>query len=370
MQSPPSQTPRQTALYQSHVAAGGRMVEFAGFMMPLHYGSQLEEHRQVRRAVGVFDVSHMGIVDIVGPQAHRYLRGLLANDVARLDGPGQALYSCLLKHDGGILDDLLVYALGKGAYRLVVNAATAARDLEFMRAALQGYAARVIHRQDLAMLAIQGPHARTVLPPLLPVSLRHHTQALKPFSAVWADDWMLACTGYTGEDGFEVMLPASQAADFWGRLRAAGITPIGLGARDTLRLEAGMHLYGHDMDESLSPLDCGLGWTVAWQPETREFIGRQALLQRKAAGVRHKMVGLILQTRGVLRSGMPLLTSSGEHGVITSGGFAPTLERSIALARVPLHCAERVEVDLRGRIGIARVVKPPFVRFGEILVDI
>lgn len=364
-----SNTLKHTLLYDAHLAANARMVEFAGFMMPLHYGSQIEEHHFVRTQAGVFDVSHMGIIDVVGARAHHYLRYLLANDVARLDTPGQALYSCLLNHTGGIMDDLIVFSLGKGGYRLVVNAATLHKDLAFMHAHLSGHDARVIHRDDLAMLAVQGPHARAILPPLLPITLRNNAQALKPFSSIWADGWFVACTGYTGEDGFEVLLPKQAATTLWQDLLHAGVKPVGLGARDTLRLEAGMHLYGTDMDASITPLDCGLNWTVAWKPDTRDFIGRTALLQKKNQGAKTKLAGLILEGKGVLRNGMSIQTETGQAGIITSGGFAPTLKRSIALARVPLDCSGRVEVELRNRPSLARVIKPPFVRFGKVLVE-
>ncbi|MFP4682758.1 MAG: glycine cleavage system aminomethyltransferase GcvT [Ectothiorhodospira sp.] len=366
-------TTRQTTLYESHVAAGARMVDFAGWSMPIHYGSQLEEHHAVRRDAGMFDVSHMTVVDVAGPGARAYLRRLLANDVDKLRSPGRALYSCMLNAEGGVLDDLIVYRREDG-YRVVVNAATREKDLAWMHQMAEGMspaeAVTVTERDDLDMIAVQGPEARQRFLPLLPGALRAPAAELTPFHAVESGDWFVACTGYTGEDGFEVILPAGETRAFWSALEAAGVRPVGLGARDTLRLEAGMNLYGTDMDETTTPLESGLSWTVALEPADRDFIGRPALERQKAEGVSRRMVGLVLEGRGVLRGHMKVLAGEAGEGETTSGSFSPTLGASIALARIPAGAGEQVQVEIRGKAVPARVVRPPFVRNGQPVVDI
>jgi aminomethyltransferase len=342
---------------------GGRMVEFAGWDMPLHYGSQLQEHHAVRSAAGMFDVSHMTIVDVVGGASEAWLRRLLANDVARLT-PGKALYTCMLNPSGGVIDDLIVYRLAESQYRLVLNAATRAKDLAWLRQHLDAAVLTLRQRDDLAMLAVQGPGARECCGELLPAGLRGAAVALKPFHAAQAGEWQVARTGYTGEDGFELMLPGDQAAVLWERLAAAGVAPCGLGARDTLRLEAGLNLYGADMDEQTTPLESNLAWTVAWEPESRAFIGREALEAQRAAGPTRKLVGLVLEERGVLRPHQGVRLADGGQGEVTSGTFGPTLGKSIALARIPAGTQDACEVDIRGRWLPARVVAPPFVRYG------
>jgi aminomethyltransferase len=352
----------RTPLHAEHVAAGARLTAFAGWEMPLHYGSQIEEHHAVRRDAGMFDVSHMLALDLEGEGAHAFVRRVLANDVARLRRPGQALYSCLLAEDGGILDDLIVYGLGDTRFRLVVNAATAQNDLAWLERGLGSLALRP--RRDLAMLAVQGPNARQKLSRALP-ALRAAAEGLEKFCAAEHDGFFIARTGYTGEDGVELLLPLERAADVWKRLLAAGVRPCGLGARDTLRLEAGLLLYGQDMDPDVTPMECGLQWTVALAG-SREFVGKQALLTR---ATRFQTLGLVLEAGGVLRAHQPVRDAHGE-GMVTSGGFSPTMQRSIALARLPPGSipGERVEVTLRGKPLEARIVQPPFVRHGRILV--
>ncbi len=360
---------RRTPLYDRHVAAGAQMVPFGGWDMPLHYGSQIEEHHAVRRHAGAFDVSHMTVVDVGGADAGEYLRRLLANDVARL-APGQALYSCMLNDRGGVVDDLIAYrrpAGGAAPYRVVVNAATREKDLEWMLAMAGSLAVELRPRDDLAMIAVQGPGARDLAGPLLPVKAAAAARDLAPFHALESGDLFVARTGYTGEDGWEVLLPAADAVRFWNALLEAGVTPCGLGARDTLRLEAGMNLYGQDMDESASPLVSGLAWTVAWEPASRNFIGRAALERERAAGPAARLAGLVLAERGVMRRDQRVVTQAGE-GRITSGGFSPTMNRSIALARVPVAATGDCEVEIRGVLRPARLVRPPFVRHGRILV--
>ncbi len=361
---------QQTVLYDAHKAMGGRMVPFGGWDMPLHYGSQLVEHHQVRRDAGMFDVSHMTVVDLLGRDARSYLRYLLANDVVRLKQTGRALYSCMLNPAGGVIDDMIVYYLRDDWYRMVVNAATTEKDLAWLEEQHKGFDLRITPRRDLAMLAVQGPHARSKTLPLLPAVLQAAGADLKPFTAVADGDWFLARTGYTGEDGFEIMLPIDRAVDFWKALSAAGVSPCGLGARDTLRLEAGMNLYGADMDEQTSPLEAGLAWTVAWEPVDRRFIGRDALESQRDDPDKRRFVGLLLRDRGVLRNHQKLFVGEQEIGEITSGGFSPTLERAIALARVSAAFGEGCEVEIRGKRASVQVVKPPFVRNGKACIKV
>ena len=355
----------RTPLYDEHLALGGRMVPFGGWEMPLHYGSQIEEHHAVRRSAGMFDVSHMRILDLEGCEVNPFLRRLLANDVSRLKVPGKALYSCMLNEDGGVLDDLIVYYLADDRYRMVVNAATAEKDLAWMQGQVGDQEVAIRPRRDLAMIAVQGPEARDRLGPLLPEELRGPGAVLEPFFAVAAGDWFMARTGYTGEDGCELMLPAADAVPLWRGLRGAGVTPCGLGARDTLRLEAGMNLYGSDMDEATTPLESGLGWTVAWEPAERAFNGRSALEAQRGDPRTRRFVGLVLTGPGILRSHQKVLSAGEVIGETTSGGFAPTLGRSIAFARVAPDIGEDCAVEIRGKRVSARVVKPPFVRHGK-----
>ena len=358
---------QRTPLYDQHLALGAKMVDFGGWDMPLHYGSQVEEHHQVRRDCGVFDVSHMTVVDVAGEQARDYLQRLLANDVARLKSTGRALYTAMLNERGGVIDDLIVYLTDWG-YRLVVNASTRDKDLAWMQAQAAGFAVEVSERPELAMLAIQGPHARARTSELVSQARAGLIHDLKPFQGMADGDWFIGRTGYTGEDGLEIILPAEQAPDFLSELVGAGIPPIGLGARDTLRLEAGLNLYGQDMTEDVSPLAANMGWTVAWEPAERDFVGRAALEQQRARDDLPKLVGLVLEERGVLRAHQVVRVNGVGDGEITSGSFSPTLGKSIALARVPAGTAERAEVEIRGKWYPVRVVQPTFVRHGKVLV--
>jgi aminomethyltransferase len=362
---------KRTPLYDTHVAAGARMVDFGGWEMPVAYGSQIEEHHAVRRHAGMFDVSHMRTVDIEGAASRAFLRHLLANDVDKLTA-GKALYSCMLRADGGVLDDLIVYWLGGDRYRAVVNAATAEKDLGWMHQVAHDdrYPVSILPRRELAMMAVQGPNARATLMDVLEGidgDAAAVIDGLKPFTAKMVDEFFIARTGYTGEDGCEVVLPADEVADLWMRLRAAGVAPCGLGARDTLRLEAGMNLYGQDMDETVTPLESGLAWTVDLK-EPRDFIGRAALQKQLAAGGLRQFLGLKMTERGVLRAHQAVSTAHGA-GEITSGTFSPTLGCSIALARLPagVVVGDAVQVDLRGKPVPAQVVKFPFVRNGKAL---
>jgi aminomethyltransferase len=360
---------KRTPLYARHAALGAKLVDFGGWDMPLHYGSQLDEHHQVRRAAGLFDVSHMTIVDFAEPASTRaLLRYLLANDVARLY-PGKALYTCMLNEAGGIIDDLIVYDRGEIGYRLVLNAATRDQDLAWIAPLAECFGAVWRERDDLAMLAVQGPDALAKLDAVLGADTVAAIRALKPFHALDANGLFVARTGYTGEDGVEIMPAATDAPALWDRILAAGVAPCGLGARDTLRLEAGMSLYGSDMDETTTPLVSGLGWTVAWEPTDRDFVGRAALERQRETGVSQTFVGLVLEERGVLRGHQHVYAGDREIGLTTSGTFSPTLNRAIALARVEAGVGERCQVEIRGKRLPARVVKPSFVRHGRTLID-
>ena len=355
---------QRTALYQVHVYAGAKMVDFGGWDMPLNYGSQIDEHHLVRKDAGQFDVSHMTVVDLHGPQTLDYLRHLLANNIDKLASVGKAMYSCMLNEQGGVVDDLIVYYLGDSDCRVVVNASTRDKDLKWMGAQAAGFDVELTERADLAMIAVQGPQARDKFAATLAANESDQALALGKFSAAAIGDLFVARTGYTGEDGFEIMVPADAAPTLWRRLNEQGVANCGLGARDTLRLEAGMNLYGQDMDEATSPLVSGLTWTVGWDPSDRLFVGREALEEQKSDGVDSKLVGLVLEDRGVLRHGQKVITAEGD-GVVTSGSFSPTLGKAIGLARVPKAATDSAHVDIRGRQLAVRFVRPPFVRDGE-----
>jgi aminomethyltransferase len=355
---------KQTPLYKKHVAAGAKIIDFGGWDMPLHYGSQLEEHHLVRKDSGMFDVSHMTVIDITGPQAFLFLRFLLANDVAKLTHDGKALYTCMLNPQGGVIDDLIVYKRQENNYRLVVNASTREKDLQWIIEKSKPYDVKVKHRDDLGIIAIQGPQAIEKVASLFSAAQKETLKNLKPFNAVEIEPFFIGRTGYTGEDGFEIIVPFQNIESFWEQLLAAGIKPCGLGARDTLRLEAGLNLYGSDMDENTTPLESNLSWTVALDPRERDFIGRTAL-ENIGSQNKWRLVGLVLEERGVLRNHQKVIVPDIGEGEITSGSFSPTLQQAIALARVPAATGERCFVDIRGQQVSARVIKPPFVRHGK-----
>ncbi|MBI5437804.1 MAG: glycine cleavage system protein T [Nitrosomonadales bacterium] len=385
-------TLKRTPLNATHRAMGAKMVDFGGWDMPVNYGSQIDEHHKVRNDCGMFDVSHMRVVDIKGSGVRGFLRHLLANDVGKLALPGKALYSCMLLENGGVIDDLIVYFMNEEWFRIVVNAGTADKDIawmkkqaaEFTRHLPVGDAAvalspasggkldrgapqlEIKDHPEFAMIAVQGPNARAKVWQVLH-DTKARTEALQVFQATDCGGYFIARTGYTGEDGFEIMLPAAQAESLWHALAKAGVKPIGLGARDTLRLEAGMNLYGQDMNESVNPLESGLAWTVDLNSE-RDFTGKAALL---ANPPKRKLVGLVLLDRGVLRGHQEVHCAHGT-GEITSGSFSPTLEKSIALARVPtgVQTGETVQVAIRDKMLAAKVVKYPFARHGKGLVSL
>lgn len=363
---------KQTQLFEQHVACGARMVDFHGWMMPLHYGSQLDEHHVVRQDAGMFDVSHMTIVDLHGARTREFLRYLLANDVAKLTVPGKALYTGMLNASGGVIDDLIVYFLTEDYFRLVVNSATREKDLAWISQHAEPYGVELTVRDDLALVAVQGPQAKEKSETLFTAEQKQAVAGMKPFFGVQAGDLFIATTGYTGEAGYEIALPQEQVADFWQQLLAAGVKPAGLGARDTLRLEAGMNLYGQEMDEGVSPLAANMGWTIAWAPDDRDFMGRDALERQREQGT-EQLVGLVMTEKGVLRNELPVhftdAAGNTQQGVITSGSFSPTLGYSIALARVPAGIGEQAIVQIRNREMPVKVTKPGFVRNGKPLAQ-
>ena len=362
---------QKTVLNATHRQLGAKMVDFGGWDMPIHYGSQIDEHHQVRRDAGMFDVSHMTMVDLHGARVRDFLRHLVANSVDKLKVSGKALYTAMLNPRGGVIDDLIIYYRDESFFRLVVNASTRDKDLAWITEQAKAFAVDVKERPEFAMIAVQGPNARAKTLGLLSEPARAIAAKLGKFSAAEVDGMFVARTGYTGEDGFEIMLPDAQAAAFWGRLIDAGVKPAGLGARDTLRLEAGMNLYGQDMDEDVSPYEAALAWTVTLDAgadsKPRDFIGRDVLEQQKANGAPRQMIGIVMDEKGVLRHGQKVLTENGD-GEVLSGTFSPTLGKAIAFARVPAGDPGDVRVDIRGKEVAVRVVKFPFVRDGASLV--
>lgn len=356
-----NQSLAKTALHAEHVAAGGKMVDFAGWHMPLNYGSQIEEHNQVRTSAGQFDVSHMTVIDGQGAGIADFLRRVVANNIDKLKAPGRALYGALLNDAGGVVDDLIVYRRANG-YRLIVNAGTRQKVLDWLALQQNDNASFTLtERPELSIIAVQGPEAIARCSAALPKTAG--AAELKPFSMLEEGDWMVARTGYTGEDGFELVIPNADAVAAFRALVDAGVPPIGLGARDTLRLEAGLNLYGHDMDDGINPLAANMGWTIAWSPEDRDFVGRRALSAIKSAGDHEQLLGVVLRDRGILREGQKIMTNAGP-GVLTSGAFSPTLGYSIALARVPLAAHGKGTIEIRKKQFEIELVKAPFVRNG------
>ena len=360
----------KTVLHAKHIEAGAKMVDFHGWEMPINYGSQIEEHHAVRKDAGMFDVSHMTIVDVHGNDVKAYLRRLVINDVAKLTVEGKALYTGMCNKDGGVIDDLIIYYFSDTDYRLVVNSATREKDLAWMHEQATGFDISIVERHEFAMIAVQGPQAKAKVATLLNAEQTQAVADMKPFFGVQADELFIATTGYTGENGYEIVVPQEQAADFWQQLVDAGVKPCGLGARDTLRLEAGMNLYGLDMDETVSPLAANMAWTISWDDAERHFNGRKVLMAQREAADQPKLVGLVMKEKGVLRSHQRVVTEFGD-GEITSGTFSPTLEHSIAMARVPrsVKIGDIVEVEMRKKLVKVQVVKPSFVRNGKSQLD-
>ncbi|MDR3441996.1 MAG: glycine cleavage system aminomethyltransferase GcvT [Legionella sp.] len=357
----------KTPLHATHISCGAKMVDFHGWDMPLHYGSQLNEHHHVRRDAGMFDVSHMTIVDVLGAGGRQFLRKLLTNDVDQIEHNGKAIYSCMCNEHGGIIDDLIIYQRASDNYRIILNSATRNEDLAWIHKMSEGFAVGLQERRELAMLAVQGPEAIAKTLKILNPSQIDAVSTLTNFECVDVEQWFFARTGYTGEDGFEIIVPQESIVQLWTDLMNAGVQPCGLAARDTLRLEAGMLLYGQDMDTNTNPLESGLAWTIKWTPEDRGFIGMGALLSQKQQGIKQKMVGLTLADKGIMRSGQRVVIEGLADGIITSGSYSPTLEQSIALARVPVETGDAVLVDIRGKLIPAKVGKPRFIKNGRAL---
>lgn len=353
---------KKTILNDAHRKAGAKMVDFGGWDMPINYGSQIEEHHAVRQDAGMFDVSHMTVVDVTGAQATDFLYKLLANDVTKMN-INQAMYSTMLNEQGGVIDDLIVYKLADDNYRVVVNAGTRDKDIAWFETQITAFNAQMVEQQEAAMIAVQGPNAITKLQPLIDVDLSD----TKRFYANYNDNTFVGRTGYTGEDGVEIIIAPEKAEALWDQLIAAGVKPCGLGARDTLRLEAGMHLYGQDMDENITPLECGLAWTI--RKDDDSFIGASALAELKSQGVEKKLVGLVLQDRGILRHDQTLSDDAGNAGIITSGGFSPSTEKAIAMAVVDKSMTGTVNVQIRKKSLPCQIVKLPFVRNGKSLIE-
>lgn len=354
---------QQTALYNAHLANSAKMVEFSNWQMPINYGSQIKEHEAVRTDCGIFDVSHMAITDITGIEAKAFLRNLLSNDVTKLEkfGFGKALYSGILNANAGIIDDLIIYYTEFG-YRMVTNAGTYEKDMKWITEVSGAFQVELTKRNDLSIIAVQGPNAISKVATLRP-DLADKLNELKPFMALVVNKWFYARTGYTGENGLEIMLPSADAERFWDKLLSVGATPCGLAARDTLRLEAGMNLYGHDMDETINPLECNMDWVVDLSDETRDFIGKTQYVKHKAEGAKYTQIGLVLEGKGVLREGQKVYDANkNEIGIITSGTFSPTLKLSIAIARIKPTTESQACVDIRGTLEPVKLVKLPFVR--------
>ena len=371
---------QQTSLYQAHLQSNAKMVTFCDWLMPLNYGSQIKEHEAVRTDCGIFDVSHMLITDISGSDARAFLRFLLSNDVAKIEryDCSKVIYSAMLTDSAGIIDDLLVYSsfpskntsVGESSittfsYRLVTNAATAVKDTAWIKEYAKLFDVELQERSDLSIIAVQGPNAVNKILQIKP-HLNGKLNNCKPFAAIEDNNWLYARTGYTGEDGLEIMLPNSEALQFWQSLIDMNVQPCGLAARDTLRLEAGMNLYGHDMDENINPSECNMGFVVDLSDTSRDFIGKTAYLKIKTDGSTFKQVGLILEDgMGVLREGYKLITDNQQIGIITSGTFSPTLKKSIAMARVKTDISNNIYVDIRGNLERVKIVSLPFVRNGK-----
>ena len=357
----------KTPIFDLHLEAGAKMVDFGGWDMPIHYGSQIEEHNIVRNSAGVCDVSHMTVLDLSGPDSKAYLQKLLPNDVNKLDKPGRALYSAMLNEDGGILDDLIVYLTETG-FRIVVNCATREKDIAWMQKQIESFDCVLEEKPELAILAVQGPESLDRVKAILSKTEKGQERAdfitaLRPFVGGFCGDWFIARTGYTGEKGVELILPNADAVTFWKDLMANDIRPIGLGARDTLRLEAGMNLYGSDMDESVTPLESNMAITLSMDDD-RDFIGKSKLESQMAEGVSESLIGLVMLEKGVLRAHYPIYSGEQQVGEITSGAHSPTCGHSIALARVKSG-ATNLSVGIRNKRIDVQEVKPPFARNGK-----
>ena len=358
---------KKTALHSTHLNTSGKMVDFHGWEMPLHYGSQLKEHELVRSTYGMFDISHMTIIDVLGVDSREYLRLLLANDVNKLEKNFDALLSVFLNQTGGVIDDLLVYRMEDG-YRLVVNCATRETVLSWMRSHLNNLKVSLRERKDLSMLAFQGPKTFKILTEILPLDLIDKVRTLSPFQGVYFDQRLITTTGYTGERGVEIITTHEDAEYLWKKALLAGVSPIGLAARDTLRLEAGMNLYGFEMDETISPLESNMAWTVCLNDEERDFIGKDSYLSRSKENF-HVLKGLVFEDKCIVRSNQEIFFEGNSlmKGVVTSGTYSPTLKKSIALARIPISNLKKCLTNVRGKEIKALIGSPKFVKEGTII---
>lgn len=355
-----------TPLYNCHLSANAKMVDFSGWQMPINYGSQLQEHNSVRNNCGIFDVSHMLAVDIIGSQAEDFLRYILACDVIKLKS-NSAQYGCMLNNEAGIIDDLITYKISNNYFRIVINAGNRVSDVEWFRENASKFDVSITTLDDLAIVAVQGPNAIDVVCKSVSKNIANDLESLKPFTFKQDREWFFARTGYTGEDGFEIMMPADQSIEFWNKILSNGAEPVGLGARDTLRLEAGMHLYGSDMNSTTTPLERGLGWSVDLSDESRDFIGKESLLEFKSNGVSTKWAGVVLREKGILRSGQEIVFDNGSIGYITSGSFSPTLGFAVGLAYIP-KTGSNPKVTIRKKQLEIELVKPRFVKNNKSLI--
>lgn len=361
---------KQTPFFEKHLALDAKMIDFHGWQLPLSYHSQIEEHRAVREASGLFDVSHMTIVDVLGTGGRQFLKHLLSNDVDQLTAAGQCMYSLMLNHQGGIIDDLIVYYRSPDAYRLVLNAATREKDLAWLQEQSSGLSLGLQERDDLCMLAVQGPKAIETSLSQLPGPIMDNASMLKPFQFAEFDNWFVARTGYTGEQGFEVIAPHADLVELWDKLCAAGVQPCGLGARDSLRIEAGLMLYGQDMDLNTNPYQSGLGWTVSLKDESRDFIGKASLdlYRNQSADTHSHFIGVILEDKGMIRTGQKVFAGDEAIGEVTSGTFSPILNQSIGLARVKGDNYQNPAIEIRNKHVPIKIVKPRFVKNGQLIV--
>ncbi|ATW02081.1 glycine cleavage system protein T [Candidatus Legionella polyplacis] len=352
----------KTILYNSHIEIGAKLVRFHNWIMPLHYGSIVQECLYVRERCGMFDISHMTIVDITGSQSISFLRKLLTNDITLLFD-NESLYSCMCNNYGGIIDDVVVYKCNNNYYRLVFNASTRIKVLKWIFNVSKYFSVKMIERNDFGMLSVQGPDAISKIVNILNLKKDNVVENLDRFGFIIFDYFFISRTGYTGEDGLEIILLKKYIVDFWNTLLESNINPCGLGARDILRLEAGMVLSGVDIHEKVTPLESSLEWTIKWIPKDRDFIGMNSLFLQKKYGAPTKLIGLIISDKKIMRNGFKVLLSSNDTGVITSGVYSPFLKKSIAFARVPWKNTDNmVHVLIYGKLCLAKVCKLKFVR--------
>ena len=341
------------------------MVDFHGWSMPINYGSQINEHNSVRENCGIFDVSHMTILDFKGDDAETFVRKLISNDIKKLTEPYAGLYSAMVNEQGGVIDDLIAYKMENG-YRLVVNCATRGEDLKWISSKSLNFKVEMTERDDLSMIAVQGPRSLDVLSSC-PAPIVRALESKKRQQGVYGNNMFATKTGYTGEIGFEVILPHEQAVNLWQNAIDAGAVPVGLGARDTLRLEAGMNLYGFEMDESITPFECNMSWTVDFSDTDRDFYGKKALENILKEENYNELVGIMLDERTILRQGQKLWFNENKDldGIVTSGTYSPTLKKPIALARIPKADLKSCFTEVRDKKVFAKIGSPKFIKEGK-----